>query len=383
MNMLKNRKIVIVSHVFATGPAQALEEYLVNRVKRLLFIGHPFPSYASDIRSFYKRYENSVLIKEKKTFSWKLPELLMWFKDIFYTIFWILYSRETFDLYVGVNNLNAFTGLLLRKIRKVKTVVFYTIDYVPHRFKNRLLNSIYHWSDSFCIKHCDSVWNLSSVMIGEREKKGVPKIYRIKQIRVPIGTDLSVSPLSLDEIEKFTIVYMGHLLKERGLELLVESLPQLKKSIPRIRLVIMGVGPFEGQLRQRIEELALSDQVEFTGFIKSHRNLQERLRRYTLGIAPYVDDEETYTRYTDPGKPKVYLAAGLPVIITRVPEIAEEIAKRPMGIAINYNKEELTQAIITLLTNGKLYQEYRQNAIKFASSCTWDKIFGEALEKTF
>ena len=129
LEKLKNSKIIIVTHVFATGPAQELEEYLKNRVKELLFIGHPF-SYASDIRSFYKRYEKGTLTKEKKALSWKLPGLLMWFKDIVYTIFWTLCSKGKFDLYVGADNLNAFTGLFLRKIGKVKKVIFYTIDYL-------------------------------------------------------------------------------------------------------------------------------------------------------------------------------------------------------------------------------------------------------------
>ena len=39
---LRNLKVVIVTHVFATGPAQELEEYLKERVKFLIFIGHPF-----------------------------------------------------------------------------------------------------------------------------------------------------------------------------------------------------------------------------------------------------------------------------------------------------------------------------------------------------
>jgi len=42
MSTLKDKSYVIVTHVFATGPAQDLEEYLSNlKVENLLFIGHP------------------------------------------------------------------------------------------------------------------------------------------------------------------------------------------------------------------------------------------------------------------------------------------------------------------------------------------------------
>ena len=64
-----------------------------------------------------------------------------------------------------------------------------------------------------------------------------------------------------------------------------------------------------------------------------------------MGIAPYVPDPNSFTWYADPGKPKVYLGCGIPVIITKVPEVAFEISKRKAGIAINYDSHELSEAI--------------------------------------
>lgn len=379
--MLKDKKIIIVTHVFVTGAADALEEYLIeNEVKSLIFIAHPF-SFCPEINSYYRKYRKGRLVREGKAIGWKLPNILLYVKDVIYTLKWVLFFSEKVDIFIGLDNLNAFTGLLLKKIGKVRKVIFYTIDYIPQRFRSKLLNKIYHFIDSYCVKHCDWIWNVADAMVEGREKKGIPKRYRTKQVTVPIGTDLSVSPLSLDEIEKSTIVYVGHLRKKMGLELLVESLPQLRKHIPQIRLVIMGRGPLEGRLRQKVEELGLRDRVEFTGFIKSHRELQERLRRYTLGVAPYVDDEENYTRYADPAKPKAYMGLGLPVIITRVPWIAEEVEKRKMGIAINYDKKELIDAVVKLLNDDEFYTMCRENALEFASKLSWDSIYDRAFKE--
>lgn len=60
-------KIAIVSHVFATGPVQELEEYLRNSVKVLLFIGCLFSYNVSDVRAFYKRYEKGCLSRRKES----------------------------------------------------------------------------------------------------------------------------------------------------------------------------------------------------------------------------------------------------------------------------------------------------------------------------
>ena len=51
---LSKLNIAIVSHIFATGPALDLEEFLKKRTKSLLFIGHPFP-YKKEINSFFRK----------------------------------------------------------------------------------------------------------------------------------------------------------------------------------------------------------------------------------------------------------------------------------------------------------------------------------------
>lgn len=41
-NDFKEKKIIITTHVYGTGPSQDLKGYLVNnKIKKLLFIGHP------------------------------------------------------------------------------------------------------------------------------------------------------------------------------------------------------------------------------------------------------------------------------------------------------------------------------------------------------
>lgn len=377
---LVRSRIAIVGHVYATGPGHELEKYLKERVNNLIFIGHPFP-HCLDRSSFYRWYKKGKLTREKKAPSFLLPGVLSYLKDIVYTIFWISFSTR-YDLYFGINNLNALCGLILKRFRRVKKVIFYTIDYIPKRFKNRLLNRIYHFIDSYCVKKSDYVWNLSSVMVTEREKKGIPKMYREKQITVPIGTDLNVKKVPPDANKKCRITFMGHLREGQGVELLIESLPELIEEIPEIKLILIGGGSLETGLRERVKELDLVDYVEFTGFIKDHSEVQDRLSECSIGIAPYVDDEETYTRYTDPGKPKAYLAAGLPVVITKVPQIAYEIERRKAGIAINYERKELIEAIIKILKSDNLYREYNNNASTLAKKFDWNRIFEETLIQT-
>ena len=65
-----------------------------------------------------------------------------------------------------------------------------------------------------------------------------------------------------------------------------------------------------------------------------------------------------------------------------MPQVAYEIERNKCGIAINDDRQELTDALVTLLTNDKMLCEFRKNAIVMATKYTWDKIFNKAFKKT-
>ena len=114
---LKKLDVVMVSHIFVTGAFLDLEEYLKAKVNSLLFIGHPF-SFRKEINSFYRYYAKGKLRKEHKAFCFKLPEILLYCKDAFYTFWWVLTQKTKFDLYFTADNFDAYLGLWLKKLNK-------------------------------------------------------------------------------------------------------------------------------------------------------------------------------------------------------------------------------------------------------------------------
>lgn len=378
---LKELSITIATHVYATGPSFKLEEYLRNKVKRLVFIGHPF-SFAQDTRSFIKVYEGGRLILEKKVIRWKGPEYLFYLKDLFLTIWWCLKYNKSNDYFIGVNNFNVFAGFLLSLFTNVGKIIFYTIDYVPQRFDNTVMNSIYHWMDRLSISKSYKVWNLSSLMAHQRKKRGVDTRYIKKQIVVPIGTDINSSPLTLNKIDRNKVVFMGHLRDGQGVGMLINAMRDVVRKAPQAHLLIVGSGPLENSYRNQVKKLKLEKKINFSGFVQDFSNVEKLLKNAAVAVAPYVDDVKTFTRYTDPGKPKDYLASGLPVIITKVPQVAFEIEKNKCGFAINYKEDELVQALIKLLKDDKLLHTYKKNALKMAKKYEWKKIFDKAFLET-
>jgi len=381
-NFLKNKKIILATHTrLATGTSEELEKYLKTRSQGLIYIAHPF-SYCDNSRTFVNIYKDGVQLKKIYAPLIKGPDIIYFIKDFIFNLFYILSFRSKFDIFIGVDNLNALSGIILRKLKVVDTVIFYTIDYVPRRFKNRLLNSVYHFIDRYCCYHCNCIWNLSSKMQDARYKNGVSKTKSVPVIIVPNGSSFcQIKRLPVSEINRYSIAHMGHLLKKQGVQLIIEVLPEIIKKVPKASLFILGTGPFEGELQAQVKRLNLEDRVKFFGFIEDHSELEKILTKCAIGVATYVTEPDSYSYFADPGKVKTYIACGLPVVITRVPDIAREIEANKAGFAIEYDPQDLKNTLLRLLCDDKLYEEYRSNAINFASKFDWTEIFDTAFKE--
>ena len=282
------------------------------------------------------------------------------------------------QLYVGLDNLNAFMGLRLRRRGQVDSVIYYVIDHTPKRFGNPLLNWLYAAFDRYCCKHADQVWVLSDRMREAKLQRGADPA---RTHVVPIGVDLEAIGKAGPAPKKPELVLLSYLGREKGVQLALEAWPTVLKSVPKARLTIIGGGPYAGELKAQAERLGLGASVRFLGRVDDHREVLRSLKGYRAGLAPYLSDAANYAHWADPAKPKEYLAAGLPVIITRVPWIAEEIANRPMGLAIDYQAGALASACIKLLKDGAFHGRCRRNALSFMHGADWDRSFSQAFQQ--
>lgn len=372
---LKDKKVCITGHITEIyGPVQALGKFVKKqKPKSLLIIHHPF-GYSSIPKSKYYFYQNEILQESKEG---PRNSFLDYLRDFVLDLWWTS-KKGKLDIYFGIDNLNALAGILLRKISKVDKVIYYVIDYSPKRFNNKMLNWIYHKIDLFCVKNSDYIWNISSRIATIRKKQGV-KLEKNMVVNVGIDLDqIRVSPKNI--ARKNILVCMSHLTKYKGIQLMIQTMQEVKKLLPAVRLEIIGTGPYENELNEMVKKLNLNNEIQFLGAM-NHKKLFSYLPTCGIAIATYTEDKNNIAYYADPTKPKEYLACGLPVIITRVPWIAELIEKKPMGIAIDYDQKKLIQAIIKLSSDLNFYNLCRKNALEYTSHLHWDGIYNQAFKK--
>ncbi len=360
---------VIVSHTrfnekgqSTHGTGSELAPLLEKKKKKYIYIQHSlFAGYATQIVQHSSRKNNII----KKGFT-SLPFPLRILQEFYLTISSVLQLQSGKIVFVGIDPLNAFVGVLLKKIGKVQKVIFYTADYATNRYENRVMNAIYHWFDHFAVKHADQIWNVSSRITSVRREQGVSDE---KNFFVPNAPILSIKR-STAKFEKHTLVIVTHITKAIDFESIFVTIKKLQKKYKDIKLTIIGDGLYRKELEKKVSSLSLTNQVLFTG-PKPHDEVMKILSQSGVGLAIYTNDFP-WTTYGDSMKAREYLACGLPVIITDVPSTADDIEKEKAGIVIK-RVNEIESAIDTLFNDEKFYQKMRKNAFSLAKKCDFVK----------
>ena len=294
-----------------------------------------------------------------------------------------LRTKKPFDLFIGFEAINALSGVVLRRLGKVKKVVYYVSDYSPKRYASRWFNMLYLWLDRQAAMRADVIWDVSKAMMPARIKEGLDSLKAAPVLHVPNALyPKQIHALPITKIKKNTLVFLGTLGFENGPDIAVQATAIVAKTIPDIILHIIGGNePNEEKLKDLARTLGIGKNVVFHGFIADREKVSSLARTFQLALAPYKDMEGSARKYGDATKIRAYTAAGLPVITTSVPPLGKDIQKAGAGIVVDDTPEAFAQVIIKVLTTPKLYQSLRMASIHFAKENTWDNEFDKALAR--
>jgi glycosyltransferase involved in cell wall biosynthesis len=125
--------------------------------------------------------------------------------------------------------------------------------------------------------------------------------------------------LGLDESHR-VILYMGTFFPFAGLLTLLTTLRPSLEAHRNLRLVFVGGGAVDSELRNLSEEFGLSNQVLFTGVV-SYDDLPGYLHAADVAVNPF--EREMLTNVALPHKVLQYMAACTPVVSTSLDGIRE------------------------------------------------------------
>lgn len=348
-----------------SGPFEALLDELISRkVASLEVIEFPLlNNFQNTIRR--RTWTDGILDNDDQKRTLLMPPL-SYIRDAF------LRPKRNPDLWISFDSLLGLRSTLGARNRV--SVVWY-VDYVP-RESFGIRNWVYRKVERWCSAQIDLSIELSPVAkLARSESTGItPRNTMV----IPMGV---IKPMVAEhQLSRFRkrVVYLGALEERTTGGRLTDLIQALLAFDPEIHFDVIGSGPLKSSMYAELRE---SKQVTFHGYLSDDRVI-EVLNECTIGLAPYSGSVDSFSRFADPGKVKMYLSAGLPIVISDVPAIAQEIGNRGAGLVLpaDCSNADWVSAIIQLLQNDELLDSMRQEISSMAQELPWHLLVDRFLE---
>ena len=119
----------------------------------------------------------------------------------------------------------------------------------------------------------------------------VASFFETHSIVIPNPYDAQLFQARVPQSErKHEFVFLGRLVQEKGLDILLQALSRLRQRDLRPHLTVVGVGPERAQMEELTQELDLGNQVQFRG-PQNGAELSDTLNAHQTLVVPSKYDE--------------------------------------------------------------------------------------------
>jgi PEP-CTERM/exosortase A-associated glycosyltransferase len=160
--------------------------------------------------------------------------------------------------------------------------------------------------------------------------------------------------------------FVGSFYAYEGLDLLIAALPALLRERPDVKLLLVGGGAQEANLRQQAQQLGVADKVVFAGRVPH----QEVGRYYDLiNVLAYPRHPMRLTELVTPLKPLEAMAQGQLFVASDVGGHKELIVHNKTGILFQAGSADaLARSLLDLLNNPELWPRLKANGRNFVEN---------------
>ena len=296
-----------------------------------------------------------------------------------------IYEREGIDvLHCHIPSLLSLACVLEARKKGVPSIA--TNHLLSETFSRNLFFDSTKFNNFF-YKIVNSFYNLVDLVL-------CPSIYGLKTLRkyglkpkalvLSNGIELSKFNPNLDH-EQFDrefglneenkkVLYVGRLMEEKGLDVLLRAYSIVDAKMPDTNLIIVGKGHLRASLEDQASKLGLEN-VIFTGFV-SDSLLKQAYASSDLFVLPSYAEIQPLVLLEA-------LAMGLPAIGTNVGGVPEMIIEGQNGYVLEPGDHEgLAERTIRILNDDKLREEFSRNSLRMARSHDIDKS-ADKLERLY
>ena len=221
-----------------------------------------------------------------------------------------------------------FIGRLAARCAGVPVVVHTYHGWVQELHDQNAAGRLLLACEKLAARASDAVLAVSHSVVEDALKNGIGTrpLYSV----VPNGIDLTRFPASgvpshrSSAEGKPVLGAIGSMTPEKGFEVLLDAMVEVKRRFPGVQLYAIGDGPLRVELEHRAQQLGLEETVRFLGRVE---DVRPWLHAFDLVVQPSLREGQGLALLEA-------MAAGCPVIASRVGGIPEFIEDRETGMLI-------------------------------------------------
>jgi PEP-CTERM/exosortase A-associated glycosyltransferase len=227
--------------------------------------------------------------------------------------------------------------------------------------------------ETYALKRADAVTTICEGLRSDIVARGVdPR----KVTVVPNAVDVERFTLGREpdaalrrqlQLDGATVLgFIGSFYAYEGLALLLEALPKILAVDPHVRVILVGGGPEEANLKQMAARLSMGDKVRFAGRIP-----HDDVHRYydLIDVLVYPRLPMRLTELVTPLKPLEAMAQGCLLVASDVGGHRELIRDRETGMLFPAGDvDALAARVLDLLSDRRFWTQLRTGARRFVET---------------
>ena len=177
----------------------------------------------------------------------------------------------------------------------------------------------------------------------------------------------------------FVILYLGDTGIRRGLLTAIEAMPNLKKKIDNIKLVIVGSNSSDPILKQKVADLSIQNAVDFQGW-QDVKLFPSYILASTICISPLYRNVQHDVAYAN--KLFQYMSFSKPVLVSNATAQKNLVEKIKSGLVHKErDSKDFEDKILELYHNKDLREKMGANGKKFIENeFCWEKASTKLIE---
>ena len=213
------------------------------------------------------------------------------------------------------------------------------------------------------------------ISISYKTKKDLKQIKKSeKSTVIPPGIDFNDIQKVKKSNEVSDVIFAGRLIKEKNIDVLINSMDIVRKKFPEIKCIIIGEGPEEGELKKLVKELHIENNIIFKRFMENYNDLIGYMKSSRVFVLPSTRE----------GFGMVVIeanACGIPVVTVnhQMNAASDLVFEGVNGFKTELKADKMASKIIKSI---EPHNEFRDKCIEMSRGYDWE-IIVDSLEKVY